>query len=668
MRIYPTGNQAQYIDSYTQNEIGILGIVLMEKAAERLAWNIHRKLVADRDGDGISAGADGSRFSGGADGSSIPVGAKTASVLAVAEGGNNGGDAVAAARILKTMGYRVSVFEIGGIKRKTDSYLKQVEIAKNLGVEFIDIDTEKSGADDYAGIFAKYGVIIDGVFGVGLSREVAGVQKTVIEGINRSGVFVVGCDIPSGISADSGHILGAAVKCDMTVTFQYVKYGMLFGEGRAYSGEIICEDIGLYRAEDADSAGNSDEAGDGSSGAEGAGNSDEAGDGSSGADSVGNSDVAGAGSSGADGAGFKMPGDYVYYENDDEEIRSFLPARVADANKGTYGKVLIVAGSKDIYGALYLSATACCKAGAGLVKVVTDVRNRDLLMDKLPEAMMLTYETEMIEGEYFAIGENKAAGGESVVEEAGNKAGSGENRNEEPDGKAEAFSRFRRDYIQAVNWADVILIGPGLGNNAFAEGLLRDVAENAKPGQSIVLDADALNIIAAGDTKAWFEKFNKNPEGGSVIITPHMAEMSRLAGQLFLREKNGNSKSGGSRISMDELKDNRAEIASVFADEMKVICILKDARTVIAAPSEKCGGRKIYVNTTGNCGMSKGGSGDVLAGLLAGLLARNREGRHGNYETACAAVHLHGKAGDAARDTLGEGQMLAGDIISYFKV
>ena len=649
MKFYPTGNQAQYIDSYTQNEIGILGIVLMEKAAERLAWNIHRKLVADRDGDGRPAGVDGSSISVGADVGSVSSGAKTAGILAVAEGGNNGGDAVAAARILKTMGYRVSVFEIGGIKRKTESYLKQVEIAKNLGVEFIDIDTEKSGADDYAGIFAKYDVIIDGVFGVGLSREVAGVQKTVIEGINRSGVFVVGCDIPSGISADSGHILGAAVKCDMTVTFQYVKYGMLFGEGRAYSGEIICEDIGLYRAEDA-------EVSDGSAKADGTelfgGLLREDGAGSSEADGAGSLKANGAGIPESDGA-FCMPGSYIFFENDDEEIQRFLPARVADSNKGTYGKVLIVAGSKDIYGALYLSAKACCKAGAGLVKVVTDVRNRDLLMDKLPEAMMLTYETEMAEGEYFAIGENKAADGESVAEEAGNKAGSGENRNAEPDGKAEAFSRFRRDYIQAVNWADVILIGPGLGNNAFAGGLLRDVAENAKPGQSIVLDADALNIIAAGNTKAWFEKLNRNPESGSVIITPHMAEMSRLA---------------GSRISMDELKDNRAGIASVFADEMNVICILKDARTVIAAPSEKREGRKIYVNTTGNSGMSKGGSGDVLAGLLAGLLARDREGRHGNYETACAAVHLHGKAGDEARDALGEGQMLAGDIISYFKV
>ncbi len=541
MRYYPDRKQAQEIDRYTREVIGIPGIVLMERAAMRLAIRI----------------ADACKAIKGFD-------KKRDKILAVTECGNNGGDAVAAARLLKCEGYDTYVYEIGCLKDKSGSYLKQAEIAKNLSVKFIGQE-DHAQADDTADLFAGFRIIIDGIFGVGLNRDVSGIHRSVIESINtardRAGCFVAACDIPSGISSDTGRIMGSAVKCDMTVTFQYIKYGCLINEGRLYSGKIYCEDIGLFVSQ----------------------------------------------SPGVMTDILKDTGSqYLYYEYDDDEVSDILPKRAADSNKGSCGKVLIVAGSKDIYGALYMCTGACLKSGAGLVKVVSDIANRDLLMDKLPEAMMLAYD----------------------IDNAG-----------------EAFDK---EYEKAIDWADVILAGPGLGTGAFSRHLITELADKCRGGQSIVLDADALNIIAQEDTHEILTKLKDKTGYEHVAVTPHMGEMVRL-----LKHE----------TDIAEIKDNMAQTASRYADDNGIICILKDARTVIGCTGPATGIRPVYVNTTGNSGMAKGGSGDVLAGIVAGLLAQNKDEQQTNYSLCCAAVNLHGRAGDAAADAAGERGMLAGDII-----
>lgn len=535
MRFYPDRKQAQELDRYTQEDIGIPGIVLMERAAMKLAERIEEACEKLKAFD-----------------------KKRDKILAVVEGGNNGGDAVAAARLLKCRGFDSYVYEIGGISKKTDSYLKQAEIAKNLSVKFI-------GQQDIDDRFSGFSLIIDGIFGVGLSREVAGKQAEIIAAINRAsaqnGCYVVGCDIPSGISSDDGQILGTAVRCDMTVTFQYIKYGCLVNAGREYSGQIFCEDIGLYKT-----------------------------------DSL--SAMAGV---------LKNTGTgHIFYEDDKDVVMEHLPARKADSNKGSCGKVLIVAGSEDIYGALYMCAEACFRSGAGLVKIVSHVKNRDLCMDKLPEAMMLTYDTDL----------NDAA--------------------------------FDAAYVKALEWADVILAGPGLGCGEFSKHLVETLIASCRPGQSIVFDADALNIISGMDVHTVCAGLVRKLGYEHVIITPHMGEMLRLL--------------KGS-CDMEQLKKSRAAVASGFADTNGIICILKDARTLIGCSGSICGMRPVYVNTTGNSGMAKGGSGDVLAGIIAGIIAQNMDDEKTNYEMCCAAVSIHGNAGDRARDEKGERAMLAGDII-----
>lgn len=558
MRYYLTGKQARDIDRYTSETIGTPGIVLMERAALELA-NVISQVV------------------------------EKGTILCVVGTGNNGGDAVAAARILKSRGRNAYVYEVNPLGKKTDSFLLQEKIAKNLGVEFVETLPESASGDDLASLFEKYDVIVDGIFGVGLSRDIGGMCKNAVEGINiasEKGAFrsVVACDIPSGIDADTGRVMGCAVKCDITVTFGYTKIGMLINDGRYCSGKIICKEIGLYTPATMEEA-------------------------------RGLFDVAAA------------------FEFDAHDLKYRLPANVPDANKGTNGKVLILAGSREVFGAMYLCTSACCSVGAGLVKVVTHERNRDLLMDKLPEVMTLTY------GDATGCEDADAAG---------------------------PRADFLRKLSESVAWADTVLIGPGLGTNEEARGLLTCALGALKEGQRLVLDADALNILSdnssrtAGDARTapgetasgMFKDLTSRLGAGNIVLTPHIGEAVRLMKGL------------GREMTAAQIKMQPIEAAQWISNATGAVCVLKDARTVVADPADD---GVIYINTTGNCGMSKGGSGDVLAGIMAGLLVRARRSGVTAFETACIAVNLHGRAGDRAKERLGETGMMAGNLIDELK-
>ena len=183
MIFYPTGKQAQLIDKYTQEVIGLPGLVLMEKAAETLADEIEKKIecckLAGQNKD-ICDSAGQKKENCSETDKLYGFRKDRDKILAIVEGGNNGGDAVAAARILKTKGYDTYVYEINGISRQTDSYKKQIQIAAASGVKFIDEPLNEDALSDYR-------IILDGIFGVGLSREVKGIQSSVMDMINSAG-------------------------------------------------------------------------------------------------------------------------------------------------------------------------------------------------------------------------------------------------------------------------------------------------------------------------------------------------------------------------------------------------------------------------------------------------------------------------------------------------
>ncbi|XME03103.1 NAD(P)H-hydrate dehydratase [Lachnospiraceae bacterium C1.1] len=192
----------------------------------------------------------------------------------------------------------------------------------------------------------------------------------------------------------------------------------------------------------------------------------------------------------------------------------------------------------------------------------------------------------------------------------------------------EDFEESHEKLCEDMDWSDCILVGPGIGRSDMAFQMLRAILDRAE--NPLVMDADALNLIAEHK-----ELLDKVP--GKSIFTPHVGEMSRLCG-----------------LPVKDIKERALEISAEYAKEHDIICVLKDARTVTALPDGR-----IFINTSGNDGMSTAGSGDVLAGMTVSLMAQGMKPE----EAAWKAVWLHGLAGDRAKEKKGAHGMIAGDII-----
>lgn len=289
------GTEMSKIDNYTIEKIGIPQMVLMERAALAVAGYVEKKFD------------------------------NNTKILVVAEGGNNGGDGIAAARILTMDGYDVEVFYINSIKKVSGAFSSQLDIAKKVGVRFVDEIRDR-----------EYKVVIDGIFGVGLSREVTGAQADAIRLMNGMKAYKIAIDMPSGINSDTGEILGDAFRADITITFGLMKRGAVSGNGKEYCGNVYVADIGFpVQAIDEVS-----------------------------------------------------PRLYTY---DYADFDRLLPKRKPDSHKGNYGKIGIIAGAKNMAGAALFTAEAAYRIGGGLVKICTVEENREIIQTKLPEAMLETY-------------------------------------------------------------------------------------------------------------------------------------------------------------------------------------------------------------------------------------------------------------------------------------
>ncbi|MCR5784616.1 MAG: NAD(P)H-hydrate dehydratase [Eubacterium sp.] len=444
--------------------------------------------------------------------------------LIVCGSGNNGGDGFALARMLYLDGYEPDVVLLGDKDKASEECARQMDIFTRYGGVILTEIPE----DDYT-------LVVDAIFGVGLSRDIGGKYYDAIGRLNNMDADKLAVDIPSGISADNGSVMGIAFCADVTVTMAFAKYGQLLYPGREYVGELIVADIGI------------------------------------------------------DENGFDedmQPGRYL----DDNDIYSLMPKKTDSSNKGTYGKVLSVTGSINMAGASYLSAKASYTTGCGLVYIYTPEENRVIMQTLIPEAVLCTY--------------NEHMGPEDNLKDCLEKS-------------------------------SVCVLGCGLGTDSKSREIVSYILENYdKP---LVIDADALNIIAKSDElKAALEKYSH-----PAYITPHMGEAKRLL-----------------KTEIDEIKKDPVKYAKELADTYKCVCILKDAATVIA---DKKG--RVYVNTSGNGGMSKGGSGDVLSGILGGVLSCGAKGPL----AGALAVYLHGAAGDEAAEEAGRYGMLAEDIIEGLK-
>jgi len=447
---------------------------------------------------------------------------KEKKVLIVCGTGNNGGDGLAIARILHIKGYSVEIVVVGDYTKATEQNKIQQDILAAYGIGILkEIPIEKN-----------YGTVIDGILGVGLTRNVEGSYKEAIEAMNVITALKVALDIPSGISADNGAILGAAFKADMTITFAFDKIGLHLWPGNEYTGRIIVKEIGITEKS-----------------------------------FLG-----------------QIPKVCAYEDADLDQ----LTIRPSHANKGTFGKVLIIAGSVNMAGAAILAGKSAYASGCGLVQILTPEENRIVIQTALPEAILNTYDTKDID-----------------------------------------TAKIKK----AIDWADAILCGPGIGMSAGAERLVKMVLESALV--PVVFDADALNILAK-DISVLKEAHAK------LVVTPHLGEMSRLTGK-----------------EIPKIQMHLLENAEEFAKEYGLICVLKDERTVTATYDGK-----IYLNLSGNSGMATAGSGDVLAGMISSLLAQGLDASF----AASIAAYLHGAAGDKMRLKTGKAGLMASDIIEGIRL
>lgn len=495
-----TSAEMKASDKAAIEEYGIGSLVLMERAALQTV-----SVILDRYGADIYVGV-------------------------MAGSGNNGGDGIAIARILQEQGIRAEINMIGELSKLSPEAAAQLETAKKLNIPI-----------HYGVEHTLYDVIVDAIFGIGLTRNVEGKYRKAVEAVNASRAKVVAVDIPSGVHTDDGSIMGCAVKADITVTFAYRKLGLMLYPGASCAGEVICVPIGIPGAVTAN----------------------------------------------------KRSG-VVTFTDWKKDLH--FPERSPSGNKGTFGKVLLVAGSRNMGGACFLSALSAYRTGAGMVRIFTAAQNREGLLKKLPEAIVDTYEDDA----------DPAIAQEEL-----------------------------RALLSGLEWADIVAVGPGISMSDKAKTILEILLNQCS--RPMVVDADALNLLAQSAELLKMFAYGYRKNDSDVIFTPHLGEFSRLM-----------------QCPVAEVRKDMIKSCKAFTKKYDVSLVCKDARTLVSKR-----GKLIYLNASGNDGMATAGSGDVLTGIIAGLLAQGYSG----FEAAVMGTYAHGLAGDLARQKTSAYYIMAQDII-----
>lgn len=426
--------------------------------------------------------------------------------------GKNGGDGYVIARHLFDAGIPVQIILIEG-ELKADEAVKMLEKAEDV----YTIDIHKNSNDAINAII-KSDVIVDCIFGIGFKGKTQGLTAELIENINKMNKLVVSVDIPSGLEGDSGNINGSVLKADYTFAVSCYKPVHILKPAADYCGKTFVIDIGF---------------------------------------------------------------DEKCYEKDVEAdfesavksfIKSKLIKRTAESNKGTYGKLLCVCGSRNMQGAAVLCTNAALKSGAGLVVSAFPDKAYNAIAPKITEALMLPLKDDK-QG-YISFD------AEEVV-------------------------------MKTLKKCSAVVVGCGLGNTEATKRIVSCIIKQAKC--PVLIDADGINAISGNIN------ILKSAEA-PIVLTPHPGEMARLTGR-----------------TVDDIQSSRVETARSFAKKYNVTLVLKGNNTVIALPDGR-----IFINPTGNAGMAKGGSGDVLAGIIGAFLA---QGMFAEDAAVCGAF-IHGMCGD----------------------
>lgn len=495
-----TAEQMREFDRRASEEFGVPSIVLMENAG-RSVFEVVRDRLVDLNGKHVTI---------------------------VAGRGNNGGDGFVVARHLREAGARVSVFLHGKPEDIRGDAKANLDILLESGVEVPSI----TSSDEITAALADSHAVVDALFGTGLRGEVTGLPADVISAVNAAGKPVVAVDIPSGMDADTGEILGVCVDADCTVTFALPKIGLLTYPGAVRVGELIVADIGIPE---------------------------------------------------------HLFAEVTVELVDETMVASKLPGRPPDAHKGTFGTAIVIAGSLGLTGAAAMASEAALRSGAGLSTLGCPASLWNVMATKLTEVMT---------------------------------------RGLSDGGRGAISSDALYEALELVEKGDAVVLGCGLGTHPdtceFVHRLVKLVHK------LMIIDADGLNALAQ-DTSTL------EGDHGDLVLTPHPGEMSRLLG-----------------TSTQAVQSNRVDVVREAASRFRCVVVLKGARTLIADPSGR-----VYINPTGGPGLATGGTGDVLAGTIGGLLAQGLS----PLDAAVCGTFVHGRAGDIAADELGAAGTIAGDVL-----
>lgn len=479
-----TAEQTRVLDRTAIDVFGIPGIRLMQRAGHAIFAEILERYPS----------------------------ARSLSVLCGA--GNNGGDGFVIAKLAIQKGFSVQLICVGGNdfssrlqNEALEAWQQLLEVCAEF--EMLDAATELQGE-----------IIVDALLGTGLAGDVRGLFASAIQKINDAKLPVIAVDIPSGICADTGKVLGCAVKADVTLSFIGLKRGLFTSDAVNFRGLQLFDDL-------------------------------------------------------------KIP-DEVYdripvtvFRTTDEDLLESLPSRSRGAHKGHFGHLLVIGGNSGMGGAALLAAEAAMRSGAGLVSLATRSEHVTASLCRCPEVMV------------------------HAVDSGGQLS-------------------------PLLNKADVIVIGPGLGQNAWSDQMLQAALSAEKP---VVLDADAINLLAERGKVG-----NLNVEH---VLTPHPGEASRILD-----------------VPIAEIERDRFGSVERLQRASGGSVVLKGAGSLVNA------GDVSYLCDAGNPGMAVGGMGDVLSGICGAFMAQGLS----SEVAAQLAVFVHAKAADSIVNQQGEIGLIASDL------
>lgn len=448
--------------------------------------------------------------------------------------GNNGGDGLVVARLLRSWGYRVVVAILA---KRPDNDPKR-DLVKQQGTLIIDVFNQNT-IPDFSDFLNPNSVVIDSVLGIGNSRPLTGLITKIFHQITSAKIThpelkIISVDVPSGIDVDTGSADPATLKSDFTFVLGRPKTGLYKFPAAEFIGKLQIIEIGIP-------------------------------------------------------------------SNIDNEINlnlitkkwaaSLIPNRPLNSHKGTFGRALLVAGSSRYKGAAELATAAAGRTGAGLVTLA------------IPASLSKTMSHLTTEATLLPLSESRL-------------------------GKLDKEAYLQ--VIEEIRNYDSLLIGCGLGQAMETQSFIENILFSDTPLPPTILDADSLNAISK--TSQWW-KYLKTP----FILTPHLGEMSRLTGK-----------------PVDQLETNRLEIAIQSSLDWKQIVVLKGPFTVVATPNGEG-----FISPFVNPGLATAGTGDILSGIIASLLAQGIS----SVNAASLGVFLHGSAGEMVRHKLGEAGMVASDML-----